>query len=104
MYSQWKADPTSVDASWQKHFQNAEGGAVGTAAGAQQDIGAIIEALKGAGFVQGATGQGAAVDSGAVMKNQADAAKLATYIRAFMTHGHMFADLDPLKLEEVYDE
>ena len=30
--------------------------------------------------------------------------KLMTYIRAFMTHGHLKADLDPLKLDEAYAE
>jgi len=38
------------------------------------------------------------------MQAQSDGAKLSTYIRAFMTHGHMFANLDPLKLAEVYDK
>lgn len=38
-----------------------------------------------------------------MMQAQADAGKLHAYIRAFMTHGHMFANLDPLKLDEVYD-
>ena len=27
-----------------------------------------------------------------------------TYIRAFMTHGHLNADLDPLNLEKVNDK
>jgi 2-oxoglutarate dehydrogenase E1 component len=32
---------------------------------------------------------------------QSDAFKLITYIRAFMTHGHLNADLDPLKLDTI---
>lgn len=36
------------------------------------------------------------------MQAQADGAKLSTYIRAFMTHGHRFADLDPLEMDKVY--
>ena len=39
MYSQWKADPTSVDETWQKHFQSVEGGAGGAAStGTDADI------------------------------------------------------------------
>ena len=37
------------------------------------------------------------------MQSQSDAFKLASYIRAFMTHGHIFADIDPLKLDEALD-
>ena len=29
---------------------------------------------------------------------------MITYIRAFMTHGHMFANLDPLELDKVYEK
>lgn len=29
---------------------------------------------------------------------------MSAYIRAFMTHGHMFANLDPLKLDEIADQ
>ena len=36
------------------------------------------------------------------VRAQADGFKLLALIRAYMTHGHFKADLDPLKLREVY--
>jgi len=41
---------------------------------------------------------------GNISKAQADGQKLMQYIRAFMTHGHLKADIDPLKLDEGADE
>ena len=35
---------------------------------------------------------------------QNDALKLMQLIRAFMTHGHLEANLDPLKLNEAYGQ
>jgi 2-oxoglutarate dehydrogenase complex dehydrogenase (E1) component-like enzyme len=37
---------------------------------------------------------------GDISKAQADGQKLMQYIRAFMTHGHLRADVDPLKLNQ----
>jgi 2-oxoglutarate dehydrogenase complex dehydrogenase (E1) component-like enzyme len=33
-----------------------------------------------------------------------EAYKVNLLIRAYMTHGHLIADLDPLKLDEVYKD
>ena len=92
MYSQWRADPSSVDPAWQEYFSSpAQSTASSPSSASQSEVDAIVEALKASGLSSG--GQ---LDSGAIMKAQSDGAKLSTYIRAFMTHGHMFANLDPL--------
>jgi 2-oxoglutarate dehydrogenase complex dehydrogenase (E1) component-like enzyme len=41
---------------------------------------------------------------GDLNKAQSDSFKVFQFIRAYMTHGHFKADLDPLKLEETYGE
>ena len=41
---------------------------------------------------------------GDVTMAQADGQKLLQYIRAFMTHGHLKSDIDPLKLAEVGEQ
>lgn len=84
MYAQWRDDPASVDQAWDKHFS---GGSA-----ASGDIGQILAALQSGGF----SGQKD------LSQFQSDGFKLLTFVRAFMTHGHMKADLDPLKLDEVY--
>jgi len=52
----------------------------------------LLEALK-SGALKGSSGAD-------VNQAQRDGFKLMTYIRAFMTHGHLNADLDPLRLED----
>lgn len=37
-------------------------------------------------------------------KSQSDGFKIFTLIRAYMTHGHLKADLDPLRLQETYSD
>lgn len=59
MYSQWRADPTSVDASWQKHFESVDGGAAATGGSASQaEVAAIIDALRAAGVGSGGMDSG----------------------------------------------
>lgn len=47
-------------------------------------------------------GSAAAASSGDVTKAQKDGFKILALIRAYMTHGHYKADVDPLKLGEIY--
>jgi 2-oxoglutarate dehydrogenase E1 component len=51
----------------------------------------ILNALQG----------GAKSLGGDLSQAQADGQKLLMYIRAFMTHGHQRADIDPLKLDQM---
>jgi 2-oxoglutarate dehydrogenase complex dehydrogenase (E1) component-like enzyme len=83
MYEQWRSDPLTVDASWAKHFG-------GDQSSESSEISMILTALQQGG-VRSAGGD--------ITKAQADGQKLMQYIRAFMTHGHLKADVDPLKLD-----
>jgi 2-oxoglutarate dehydrogenase complex dehydrogenase (E1) component-like enzyme len=44
----------------------------------------------------------ATVNQGDINKAQSDSFKVFQLIRAYMTHGHFGADLDPLNLAEAY--
>jgi len=101
MHEQWRKDPQSVHASWRIYFQNLEGGAetpfelpptVGQDPAMQQ----LIGLLKQGG------GAPATASSGDVTRRVQEAQKLMMLIRAYMTHGHMLADTDPLQLYETY--
>ena len=85
MYEQWRANPSSVDQSWQKHFQQGS---------ANDDISMILNALQSGSRQMG----------GDVSQAQSDGQKISQYIRAFMTHGHLRADTDPLKLDQTGSE
>jgi len=63
----------------------------------------VIQALKESGFADGASVSevGSSAD---VQQAQLDAFKVMTLIRAFMTHGHLEAKLDPLDLDRVFAE
>lgn len=41
--------------------------------------------------------------TGDVVKAQEDGFKILALIRAYMTHGHYKADIDPLNLAKVYE-
>lgn len=96
MYSQWQADPASVHASWNAYFSGESFetpptlGNTGGAGGAQ--VAEILAALKAGG----ATGTDAA--------SADEAVRLTMLLRAFMTHGHYVADIDPLQLKEHYKD
>jgi len=49
-------------------------------------------------------GSTAGASSTEVKKAQSDAMKVMQIIRAFMTHGHLDSDVDPLELEKTYAE
>lgn len=75
--------------SWRQYFEGSSGSSV-----AQSDVDSLIQALRDSGLQATAGG----VD---VKQMQADGMKMMTFIRAFMTHGHIIADTDPLKLHEI---
>ena len=54
----------------------------------------ILAALKG-----NTGGSVTAIDAASVEQAQSEAFKVMSFIHAFMTHGHLCADLDPLKLD-----
>ena len=53
---------------------------------------------------RGVGGSSGGASSLEVKKAQSDAMKIMQLIRAFMTHGHISSDVDPLELEKTYAE
>ena len=105
MYAQWQKDPSSVHASWNAYFAAEEGGASTTfqapptlgKSPIESQLSQLISQLQ-AGAVSG-TMSGA--DS---VRVSDESIRLTMLLRAFMTHGHLVADIDPLKLKEVYKD
>lgn len=107
LYDQWKENPKSVHASWQAYFKNMDLEAAEpymqppTVGHGTAELDIIMSALKektyGGESIQ-------SIGSETVEQAQSDAFKVMSLIRAFMTHGHLAADLDPLKLQETYGE
>ena len=44
------------------------------------------------------------MQGGDVNQAQSEGFKIGTFVRAYMTHGHLQADLDPLELNKAYDD
>lgn len=104
MYEQWRHDPASVHASWRIYFQNLEGGAdtpfeLPPTVGQDPATTQILNLLKSGALGAAQTGS---VNQGDVTRRVQEAQKLMMLIRAYQTHGHMAADIDPLKLYETY--
>mmetsp|Transcript_27829 Transcript_27829/g.69902 ORF Transcript_27829/g.69902 Transcript_27829/m.69902 type:complete len:1019 (+) Transcript_27829:71-3127(+) len=79
LYSQWKANPASLEPKWSEYFQAVESGATAAAG-------------PGAGLVpSGADGHVAGGSTGGGLQN---------LIRAYQKRGHEEANLDPLGLHE----
>lgn len=107
MYAQWQQDPSSVHASWHAYFTNMEGGAEGDAAfdlppthgqtGKDAALEEILSIIKSGGGVSA----GDAQDN---VRASQDIAKLSVLVRAYLTHGHLLADIDPLLLRDVYKD
>lgn len=103
MYDQWRRDPQSVHASWRLYFQNLESGAetpfeLPPTTGQDPAVQQILNILKQGGGVSA----GAGVSTGDVTRKVQEAQKIMMLIRAYQTHGHMMADIDPLQLYESY--
>ena len=107
MYEEWQRDPMSVHASWRAYFGNVDSGAEapyaaaprmgGQSSAALADLDAIVAALHQRGY-----GAGTGATAADARKAQADAFKVMQLIRAFMSHGHLDADVDPLELDKAY--
>lgn len=102
MYEQWRIDPQSVHASWNAYFTNLEGGAeqayqAPPSLGKSRDEAKLDEVLN-------MLKQGGVSSSGAVAdaRSMAETAKIMSILRAYMTHGHLMADTDPLGLKDHY--
>ena len=104
MYTQWQQDPTSVHASWNAYFSTQEGGGsfdlpptLGqNSTGLDSQISQIVSALQSQG-----SGTASSAD---VARAQDESVRLTMLLRAFMTHGHYLADIDPLELAKHYSD
>lgn len=61
----------------------------------------VVRALQSRGIGQEPS---QALPSSQSVKQEAYGIRLMAYVRAFMTHGHLNADLDPLNLDEALSE
>jgi 2-oxoglutarate dehydrogenase E1 component len=104
MYSQWQKDPSSVHASWNAYFAGEESGASASfqAPPTLGKTAADSQMSQLLGLLQSGSGSvGSSADTARVAD---ESIRLTMLLRAFMTHGHLLADVDPLKLREVYKD
>ena len=105
MYAQWQKDPSSVHASWNAYFSAEEGGATASFQAPPTLGKSPIESQLSQLISQLQSGSMGGAMSGADSVRVADESiRLTMLLRAFMTHGHLVADIDPLKLREVYKD
>ena len=105
MHTQWEADPSSVHPSWNAYFSGTEGGAT-TAFEAPPSLGKTSTEMQLDQLIsmlqRGNIGSpSSAADTSRVAE---EATRLSMLLRAFLTHGHLVADIDPLNLKEVYKD
>jgi 2-oxoglutarate dehydrogenase E1 component len=121
LYSRYKSDPGSIDATWASYFSRLEDSAQTVKKNADGPTwarsdwppvanGELVSALDGdwgditvkTGVAMGkkAAAEGAPAPSTAdVMQATRDSIRAIMMIRAYRTRGHLHADLDPLKLK-----
>lgn len=122
LYTRFKTDPKSVDPTWASYFgrledsatdakKNAEGPSWARADWPQTANGELVSALDGnwgeivvkAGAALGkkAAAEGAPAPSAAdVHQSARDSIHAIMMIRAYRSRGHLYADLDPLRLKQ----
>ena len=103
MYSQWQQDASSVHASWNAYFTSQEnGGSFDLPPTLGQQSGGLDSQIQ---QIVSALGQGTGTASSAdVARAQEESVRLTMLLRAFMTHGHFSADIDPLQLGKHYKD
>jgi 2-oxoglutarate dehydrogenase E1 component len=121
LYSRYKTDPRSIDATWASYFgrledsaqsvhQNAEGPSWARTDWPPAANGELVSAIdgdwgdialkSGAALGRRAAAEGAAAPSAdEVLKATRDSIRAIMMIRAYRTRGHLHADLDPLRLK-----
>lgn len=99
MYSQWQQDPSSVHASWNAYFSGdcenfSTPPNLGQQAGGASQVAQILAALQTTGGVA----------AGSDTRSADELVRLQMLLRAFMTHGHLVSDIDPLNLKDHYKD
>ena len=87
MHASWNAYFSGGDASYQTPPT------LGQTPGQSTDIASIVAAIQASGGV-----------SAGAQANSDEMVRLHMLLRAFMTHGHLVADIDPLNLKEHYKD
>lgn len=100
MHQQWLKDPSSVHASWQAYFSGSAF-EVAPTLGKTPQQGQLDEILT---LLKSGAGSGSAVSGVAADRAAKEAVNLAALLHSFETVGHLVADLDPLKLQETYND
>lgn len=96
MQEQWEQDPSSVHASWNAYFSGVEAGVEEPyqnppTLGKNDKLDEIIDMLEGTSSVGRSTNS-----------NVTDTANVYRLVRAYYSHGHLVADIDPLELQKHY--
>jgi len=99
MYAQWQKDPASVDASWNAYFTTEQYEAPPTLGQTGRD--AQLDQILG--MLKNGAGAGSMTSGDAAMTAN-ESVRLSMLVRAFMTHGHLVADIDPLNMKQVYKD
>ena len=104
MYTQWQKDPASVHSSWDAYFQGSESGA-SAAFEAPPSLGKTSVESQIQQLVTMLTqGTSPGVMPADTTRVSDESIRLTVLLRAFMTHGHLVANIDPLNLKEVYKD
>ena len=95
MHEQWEHDPSSVHASWNAYFSGMEEGVeepfqTPPTLGKNDKLDEIVSLLEGTSTISSASG------------NVTDTANVYRLVRAYYSHGHLVADIDPLELQKHY--
>ena len=97
-----------MHASWNAYFAGEEGGVASSftapptlgRSAVDTQLQQLLNALQG-GVVAPAMGTSSNADTARVAD---ESIRLTMLLRAFMTHGHLVADVDPLQLSKVYKD
>ena len=106
MYSQWKVDPASVHPSWNAYFAGSDSGSANAfetppslgRTSTEMQIQQLIDLISQQGIQSGGA------TSADMHRVSEESTRLTMLLRAFMTHGHLVADIDPLNLKDVYKD
>lgn len=99
MFASWQKDPASVHPSWNAYFANDGAYQSPPALGKNATQAQLDEIV---GMLRGGASIGGAVDSAAAERGARESVQIAALCRAFQTHGHLVADVDPLNMKHVY--
>ena len=99
MYESWKKDPKSVNASWQAYFTTEDFAPVPTLGQRPRDaqLDEILNLIKKGGVGIATNTVEAAIEAD-------DSIRLFRLCRAYMSYGHLIANLDPLELKKHYKD